>query len=416
MGVSEVSQALGSFSVNLDMTKLPLDVLNSLDYFGHIAVSTGRPDVRVSGDSLLKSARYVGVLRSVNHTDKIHTLSGSGMSFWLGDENGGGSVITTPVTLTASSFTAAVAALLPTSGAVTSGSVTSVTGTYTQAVQYMSCRAAITALCSVFSQTSGSVVDWRVNGDGTLDAGLVSAHWVTTPQCAIIRKQSGLDLSVRAFPGETTFAEDVTSFATEVILYANNSTGGAAALADVSLAGGLNPYRDIHGNTFKSTKLMTATATDAGSATAVATSQLNQFASTNDQVSFNTSEYDLKGDCQVGDYVLDPDSGLVDTTQQVVFQGQIMNPVVARVTELNWPVVQGMSVAYRSATGVWADLTDYVSFESGTTTVRVGGVNRPLVAAGGGTISPGTHQYLRHRSFRLSTKARTVASPRLRCK
>jgi hypothetical protein len=88
------------------------------------------------------------------------------------------------------------------------------------------------------------------------------------------------------------------------------------------------------------------------------------------------------GQLQVGDYtwVYDPDSGLVDYTNEIVFRGQRINPAKLRVIELTWPVVQGMAVAYRDRSGVWYDLTDYVIWETGDTNIVVGGFNRSLVS------------------------------------
>lgn len=76
-------------------------------YFGHVAVSVGRPDPRISGDSLLRSARYVGVLRKITYSDDGPALSGAGMMYWLGDENKKGPIIKSQVLFTNANFNSA---------------------------------------------------------------------------------------------------------------------------------------------------------------------------------------------------------------------------------------------------------------------------------------------------------------------
>src|SRR4051812_7167146 len=108
MTVSQVHEALGNFSIKLK-PNIPRDVLDAIEYFGHVAVIPGRIDARAYGDGTLDAARYVGVLRkkkvsdlSSTVTSNINqpeaagtfiTLEGAGMNFWLGDEDDKGSVI-----------------------------------------------------------------------------------------------------------------------------------------------------------------------------------------------------------------------------------------------------------------------------------------------------------------------------------
>src|SRR5437879_5976884 len=63
MAVQEVLKALGSWEIKLQ-GGVPRDVLDSLDYFGHVAIIPGRLDPLQYGDNLLTTARYVGVVRT----------------------------------------------------------------------------------------------------------------------------------------------------------------------------------------------------------------------------------------------------------------------------------------------------------------------------------------------------------------
>lgn len=377
MAVTEVQRALGSWDVTLK-PNTPRNVLDSLGYFGHVALTAGRDNPKVAGDSLLTSARYVGVLRGITSADDSYVLSGAGMAFWLGDEDQKGSVIENLVTLTNSTFTNAVRTLLPASGAVTEGTLRSVSGTYSGTHQFQSPRQAIDYVCSTMGAS------WRVNGNGTLDAGLDADLFVTNPTSAVIRKGAGVDMRMRALPGVASLAEDVQDFTTRVLLLAQGATT-TTATGSADILPGLNSYKDVHGNSVKLTRLVTESQTGQGNATARAQLQLNRFTGRRDALTLNSMTHDIRGDVAVGDYiwVFDPDVGLVDLNNEVVFRGQRINPVKLQVYQLTWPVEQKMGVAYRDRAGVWTDLTDYVVWESGQTNITVGSYNRALTDTGG---------------------------------
>lgn len=386
MTITEATRAPGQWSLTLD-PDTPRTVRDALQYFGHIVVSVGRPDPRVAGDSLLTSGRYTGVVTGiVENDDATVDLSGQGMAFWLGDADKKGAVIENLVSFTASTFTNAVRTLLPSSGAVTEGTLHSVTGSYTGTHQWQSPREAIDYVCT----TMGA--EWRVNNDATLDAGLASDLFVTTPVNAIVARDAGVDMAVRAMPGHAQLAQDVEDFTTRVVLLAQGD-GASVATGSADILPGLNPYKDLHGNTIRLTRLVSESATDQGNAAARAQLALNQFTSPRQAVKLSTDEYDIRGDgLSVGDYVWvhAPDVGLLDTNNEIVFRGLRINPLRLRVIELAWPVEQGMAVAFRDGNGVWTDLTDYITWESGETTVTVGGYDRALTNTGAGTEDVGS--------------------------
>src|SRR5690242_2901161 len=177
MPVQEVLKALGSWGIKLQ-PGTPRDVLDSLDYFGHVAIVPGRLDPLQYGDNLLTTARYVGVLRTKTIGDDGRTsapqddlaIGGVGMAMWLGDEDGKGAVYENAITPASASFATTINMLLPASGAgaVTAGTIYSVAGQYTGHHQYESPRSAIGYVCDTMSTTSVPV-SWRVNGNGTLD-------------------------------------------------------------------------------------------------------------------------------------------------------------------------------------------------------------------------------------------------------
>lgn len=382
MTITQTSLALGSWSVKLK-PGTPQDVIDQLVYLGHIAISVGRPDPRVSGDSLLTSARYVGPLRKITYQGEGVNLSGAGMNYWLGDENKKGPVITDQLLYTAADFTTVVTQLLAQGQSVRAGTIHSVTGGYTGYHQYVTIREALTFVCSTMTSNTLDPVEFRVNGDGTCDAGTASQLYVYgTPKTAIIRKRVGADMTVRALPGKASVDEDVQDYATRVILLGQGSGLGIAS-AEVHLDPAVVPYKDLFGNKVVIARTVSQSSTDAANSLQQAQIALNQYANPRDAVTLTTDQFDITGDLQVGDsvWVHDPDAGLIDTSptpNEFVFRGERLNPVRLRVSEMTWPVETGMSVAYRNPDGLWLDLTDYVVFETGTTSVTVGGYDRSL--------------------------------------
>jgi len=385
MAVSEVLKALGSWEIKL-LPQTPRDVLDALDYFGHVAIIPGRLDPLQYGDNLLTTARYVGVLRTKTIGDDGRTsapqddlsVGGVSMAFWLGDEDGKGDVYENAVAPASTSFATAINMLLPASGAVTAGTIYSVSGQYTGHHQYESPRTAIGYVCDTMSTTSVPV-SWRVNGNGTLDAGPDSNLFVTNPTCVITTKDAGEDMAMRALPGSVDVTRDVEDYSTRVVLLAEGEgTSIATGAADISPA---TSYKDIHGNAVKLTRLVSESDTATSNAATRAQLALSQFTSTRNALQLSTSDYDVHGSFVVGDrvWVYDPDSGLIDTSTEITFRGQRINPIKLQVTETQWAITKGYTVAYRTATGTWIDLTQFVEWETdGTSTVTVGDFSRQL--------------------------------------
>lgn len=378
MSVTEISRALGSWSLRL-RSDTPRSVLNSLEYLGHIAVIPGRVNPAEYGDNLLSAARYVGVYRGKDARDEF-TLKGAGLAFWLGDEDGKGDVFETAVELTAATFSTAINALLPPGGAITAGTITSPGGTYTGRHIYQTPRDALNYVTETFG------AEWRVNNNGTLDAGPVANLYVTTPQALLIPRRDGSDLFYRALRGQMGMATDVEDYTTRVLLLAEGegetiATGSADAVSV--------PFNDLHGNDVVLTRLISESGTAAGNASTRAQLQLNRFSGSRNSVSLSTDDYDVKGDFVVGDYlyVFNPDAGFVDDANEVQWQGEVLNPMKLRCVEMTWPIPSGWTVAFRRSTdGVWLDLSDYYAGETGDTTIVVGEFNRSLTSAGGEPI------------------------------
>lgn len=393
MAVNDVLGALGSWDFTLKSTTPP-DVWDAITYFGHVAFIPGRLDPAQYGDSLLDAARYVGVVRQRSNSgddrrtrqiEQGYQLGGVGMAMWLGDDEDKGDIYENAVTPASASFATTINALLPASGAVTAGTIYSVAGTYSGRHQYETPRKAIQYVCETFTASSGQKVGWRVNGDGTLDAGPETDLYVTDPRCVISRKTSGKDTSgVESVPGAFGVSRDMEDFSTRVVLLAEGE-GESIATGTADIDPGLNPYKNIHGGSLKLTRLASESDTGVTLADTRAELLLSQYTTSQDELTVETDNYYIEGSFNVGDYVWvwDPSAGLVNTANEITFRGERLNPIKLQVTEAKWPISEGYTVAYRDANGVWYDLTDHVEFEgSQTVYVTVGGFARALEGSG----------------------------------
>jgi fibronectin type III domain protein len=380
VSVTEVKQALGTWSLSL-RSETPREILDAIaaSPFGHLAVLPGRIDPTAAGDGLLAAARYVGVYRHRKATEDGHELSGAGMAFWLGDEDGKGAVLTSAVASASASFSAAVTALIPTDR-LTVGTLYAIpgSGTWTNTAQYVSNREALTYVTDSYG-TDVVPVSWRVNGNGTVDAGRDVDLFVTTPRALLVRKDgpAGRELAVQGLAGTLETEQDVEDYTTKVVLLAEGD-GASTVTASASTA---SPYLNLKGNPVVITRLISEFETSGGNATARAQLQLNRFTTPRKAVNLSTDEYDVKGTFSVGDTIMvyDPDTGFVDPSRETTWKGQPINPAALSVTELTWPVPSGWTVAFRTGAGTWLDLSKYYVAETGSTTVVVGGISRALL-------------------------------------
>jgi hypothetical protein len=389
--VTENLGALGQWEIDL-LPTIPRETLDALQPFGHVAIVHGRVDPATYGDSLLDAgaARYVGVLRGNSLADDARTnapndnikISGVGMAFWLGDEDNKGAVIENATTFASgSTFPDVIRGLLPASGAVTEGTLYSVPGTYSGTHQWVTPAQAIQYVCDTMGTPSAPVA-WRVNNDATLDAGPVADLFVTTPQCTIVARDAGEDMAMRGVPGSMNLTSDMKDYTTRVVLLAEG-VGSTIATGAADISSGDNPYVDLHGNPVALTRMVSESDTSAGNADTRAALTLGQFTGPNRDLQLGIQDYDVEGVFAVGDYIYayDPDKGLVDTAQEVVFRGQRLNPIILQVVGVQWPVTRDYTVAYRAGDGTWYDLTDHVEVHEAGTYVTVGDFKRQLTGA-----------------------------------
>jgi hypothetical protein len=369
VSVTEIKQALGGWELRL-RPDTPREILDALTFYGHIAVIPGQVDPKQYGDNLLSTARYVGVYRGKD-SQTGYTLKGSGMAFWLGDEDDKGDVFETAVTLTGATFAASLTALLPAGGAVIAGTLNAIAGTYTGKHQWETPRQAITYVTDTFGG------EWRVNGNATLDAGTVAQLYNVTPTALVTPRGKGADLLRKALEGRLSMGVDVEDVTTRVVLLAE---GSGESIATGSANAPATPFKDIRGNAIKATRIVSESGTESTNAAARAQLQLNRFVNARRSVELSSGEYDVKGTFKVGDYldVYDPENGFYDILREVYWAGDRINPMALRCVEMTWPIPDGWTVAFRDINGVWIDLSRYYVGEGGDTTIVVGELARGL--------------------------------------
>lgn len=378
MTVTEVQQSLGSWEIRLK-EETPKYIRDALTYFGHIAVMPGEFDPVQYGDNMLSQARYVGVYRRNGLRDDL-IMGGSGLAFWLGDEDDKGDIFEAPVVFSNQTFANTIRGLLPPGGSVAEGTLYSVAGTYSGKHQWDTPRKALTYVTDTFG------AEWRLRGDAVqkvvLDAGTASQLYVTTPKALLISKDWGQDMFQTALPGQMQLDSDVEDLTTRVVLLAE---GEGDAISTGSADAAPTPYKDMRGNPLKTTRLISESGTDATNATARAQLQLNRFTGLRKSVNLSTRDFDVKGQFVVGDYinVYDPENGFVDVAREVYWKGQPINPAALRCVEMTWPIPDGWTVGFRDTNGNWTDLTPWYVPESGETQVVVGTLSRSLTALGG---------------------------------
>jgi hypothetical protein len=380
MSVTQIKQSVGGWNVRL-RGNIPKAVLSTLQPFGHIAIVPGSVNVAEYGDALLNAARYVGVYRTKSANNDGTVISGVGLESWLGDENNSGDVFEFPQEFDADTFAVVIGAVLPPSGSITAGTIHSLPGLYTGRHQYVTSRQIIDYVTSTYG------AEWRINNNGTLDAGLVTDLYATTPRAILVAKQTdGSDLRYRSMPGQSSMIKDSADYTTRVVVLSagegDTITVGESAPVPV-------PYKDLHGNDVVVTRVVSESFTDGTNADTRAEILFNEWGqASTPRVTLSTSIYDIKGNVVVGDYVYvyHPERGFEDVANQETWNGEIINPVKLRVVELSWPIRTGWTVAFRDGDGVWTDLSPYVFYESGDTNVVVGDLPRSLT--GGGIVEP----------------------------
>lgn len=389
----------GRFSVPLHPEAPVWDLLDpspdatNLAGFGHIVITPVPLDPANFDDAaILAAAIYTGVYYG---TSDRHTLTGHGLAAHLTDPGGVGIIHETAINGTDPTSTYAVRtfrawvmdALALTAGGlgpITEGTLANLAGTWGATIEPPA--AAIDALDLVMDRYSA---EWRINPDGTLDAG--TSLFVTSPQVAAIYDDAGHDPNLVGLRDiQVNVGRLLDDWSSKVVL---SGAGGLTGTATI----GSNPFSDLHGNALVRKRLVSAPQAGADLST-LAAAQLGRFDDVKRAYQLTTADPGVRNVVEAGDtiWVYDPrpDAALADLSNQVSFRGRVIFPVGLRVVALEWPLLSGMGVLFRNPDGVYTDLTRYVAWEGtdespADTTLHVGYAPRGLSdTAGSGVVAP----------------------------
>lgn len=365
MSVTEYLMKSGRFELKIRADARRSAVPSVLPY-DQIVVTPTRLDV-VSGMTdarILAAAIYAGVVLSKPDAPSI---SGQGLSWYLGSDDGRGDLIDTAIANTAGSLSTWVTSLCPTSLTVGTVSNTSTT-TLTYSYQFMSRREA-------FAHMVRSVgAEYRINPAGTVDAKISTALFTSTPTVLIAAGATGVHGGLTGV-NVTSFdpASDVEDVTTKVIVVGTTGDGASVATATATSA---TSYKDFNGNTLVMERLVNAPTEPTANLSAYATSVIGQYNQLRQSVKVGSQTYAAPVLARPGDwmYVFDPATGLVDTANQVVWRGATIAPVKLRCLGYTWPIQAGMGVYARhpGSPATYIDLTDFVEWETGDTQWEIG--------------------------------------------
>lgn len=374
--MSSVYQRLmadGQWELNLK-PDTPRAILDKLVPFNvHLVVTPSEIDIGSSDAVFLAAARYVGPMRKVG-ANRLNP-GGPGNSMWLGDPDGKGEIIYNAVTSATGTLSSWVTNLLPTS--LTSGTVTSPGGTFSNAYQWVSRRAALNSVARAFG------VEWRVNNDFTFDAGTVGTLYRSvadgdTPAVTVARGFGGRDPQVVGIRSAIETEIDWLDYVSNVVVLGDGTS---------EYPGGSGVFRKPTGPLIDWALVVQDPTAPASALTDVAQSvydTLPHAAAGRREVKVQTDVYDPAGDVVLGDdvYVWDPENGLVDTANQVTFQGQLVYPAVMRCVGMKWPIRRGMGVFLRiqndTFNPTYENITNYVEFGTGSADIELSTASRPL--------------------------------------
>lgn len=347
------------------------------------------------GQTLMGLARFAGVLTRSGSNG----IGGFGLAWWLGTDDIGEPIEST-LAFGGVGLPQVIPHLLP--QAIAPGTLYDTQDVFVGTVgRFQFPRPALDYLSQVMR------TEWRVNSDGTLDAGTESqlftdqgllpypretAYPDTTlypdsviPTAMIVAKAyEGVDVDIQTLGAEITVDMDVESYANRALVIAEGE-GSSVVTASAEVT---TTLKDPHGNLVRLTKLVSAPDTDASNAAQQAAVEVTSASTTRTAVQLSVRDYyittpsgDAPRSASVGTtvYVYDPDEGLFDTANPVQWRGQTVYPVALRVLGNSWPVTSEHGVYVRNTDGTWEDLTPYIRPETGDATLEVGATRRTLL-------------------------------------
>ena len=407
MAVTERLMGAGNFDVSFSQSETPTEIVETIKEWGHIVLTPNQVDINTLSDAqILSSARYTGIVLNRSLEENVVSITGQGLQLYLGDGQSKGMVIAESknigkvrnyvgTTLAETLFNSTAQTNKPlgimrteagNSQAITQGTITNPAGTYTGS-HFV--QTALSALKEISEQLN---TEYKLNPNGTIDAGPPANLFQgvnTDPTTIVVKTGYGDDPEFDGVVPQGLRTEfDGTDWVSRVdfigeVGYFDTATD-VAGEANISS----NPHKDLHGNALTRVALVQEPDIPIAQLNNRATLMLNELSRIKKVLNLDLQQYEVEGDMKAGDYIFafDPDIGFKDTATdaaaesrsmyEAVFRGQTITPAKVRVQGLTWPIKSGMGVYFRDKDGNYTDLTQYVTFESGSAQVELGDLLR----------------------------------------
>ena len=337
-----------------------------------------RPVTQFPDATLLSRAIFHGV---ITKADPLTGMSGSDLSWFMGDGNGIGARPSTSSAGPWADLSVAFAAIVPsTGGGIAVGTVnTAGLAALTNKVFPLTC----TVREQVIAACAGAGAEWRMNPTGTIDAATAANLFVgaagSGTKVLITRRASGFETTLRGMgESQLQIARDIEQFTSGCI--AVNGPDGTQWGVSTPFSDGSGP---IDGSGVNRTRFVDASGQNATDAGVTATSITTQYGAVRSQVTITSDTHNVGLFSQPGDwvYVYDPTIGLKDDTQNVAWRGQRISPSLQRVYGITWPIEPRMGIYHRSFSSgslVTTDITDYVQIEDSPVSWEIGSTDSTL--------------------------------------
>lgn len=347
----------------------------------------------VADATLLSLARYVGVYLGMGAGRT--SLRGEGLIWWLGQDGDGGDLHASEDfeygTGDTAKLTDAVTDLIFNgSNGLTEGSVAGPEEYYTVQLEGGDTKREV--LDTLMSK-SGDLSVWKLTPEGVLSIGTPASLWpTTTTPTVMLTPDGGQDAVVAGVFADFVAAElngdDVRN---DVFVdWQDGVNNGRALLSTPSgwknFAGGTPVVRTLidwrpkrpRPPTERWRKLAAWQIRSETTADKMAARELNERSEVRQEIVVEVDEYDpWRWAMSPGNwvYLWDPDTGVIDTTREVYYRGDVTHPDLGRVDQWTTPIQDGYGVYIRYWNGssfTYYDLTNWVEPEDGATKLTIG--------------------------------------------
>jgi len=229
--------------------------------------------------------------------------------------------------------------------------------------------------------------EYKVNPDGTVDWGISTALFQSTPTVLIAPGMRGRDINVTALEvARWNVREDIDDYRTGALGQDNTGAYRTIRYASIFDYYTVGEYLTPAGITTLISPPLTIQSANTGEVDAQLDAAAVRYAGIRQTITCSVNEYCIPQLITPGDwvYVYDPASDVIDSANVVQFQGQTLYPDKVRCYGTQWPIEAGPMGVYLvdgeyDSDGDITDITDWVVPESGPTRLDIAAAPRSLI-------------------------------------